>query len=261
MIQFEHMFFSNGLVVPPTRKKNMFIRDNPPGLPRVLSSMQTCTWPALYQWRIPTKNKFVRKYRSDHPTTPNESGFCQRQWSLHCQVVRLGEVIVRIVGEGGLFHLFTTPMTPLFEGQALKRRPKIQAKQGAPFGFEVYDRGGYLVVIIYVHPVPAGHASTKPNPNASHVCRPAQGLGRDLRRLSCAWEPWADEKQNSQLKMGKKEQQISPRISGTLKKGGFPEFFLPAILGWLFPYIRIKKIKKCPAGRSDRNYTFKLVYL
>ena len=75
MIQFEHMFFSNGLVVPPTRKKNMFIRDNPPGLPRVLSSMQTCTWPALYQWRIPTKASSFENIGLITQPPPTNQGF------------------------------------------------------------------------------------------------------------------------------------------------------------------------------------------
>ena len=87
-------------------------------------------------------------------------------------------------------HLFTTPKWPLFlKVKPSKRRPKIQAKQGPHLGFRYMIEGLFSCYNLCTSST-SRTCQYQPDPNASHVCRPAQGLGRDLRRLSCAWEPW-----------------------------------------------------------------------
>ena len=43
------------------------------------------------------------------------------------------------------------PMTSIFEGtQPLKTRPKLQSKQGAPFGFQVYINVGKYTTVLSI---------------------------------------------------------------------------------------------------------------
>ena len=52
-------------------------------------------------------------------------------------------------------------MTSIFEGQLSKRRPKLQSKQGAQFGFHVYmqDIQGFQDLVIMNHIVGVIHLS------------------------------------------------------------------------------------------------------
>ena len=75
-----------------------------------------------------------------------------------------------------------TPMTSIFEGQPPKTRPKLQSKQGAPFGFQV-EIG---VETTSRAPLRSGRRTCR-RPGSEH-CKSEPGGGRNVD--SSWWLVW-----------------------------------------------------------------------